>query len=90
MVVTGFGFNVVFWDQCMRRVAVTARRPFLVPGMIPAFVGRIHDMTVVAGCWIIAEVSGKIADVQPYTDNSDNGNNADDEWNFYHKLPVFT
>ena len=64
--VAGLGFDKILGDQGMRRMAVVAGGPLLVPGVVPAFVDSIHHMAVVAGGRVVAQVGGEIGDVQPH------------------------
>ena len=79
MMVTVFGFDEIFGDQVMRCVAVRAVGPVFMCAVIPAFVDRIHHMTVITGGWIIAQVGGEVGDVEAYSDHSYQSHQTEEE-----------
>lgn len=80
MVVAGLRLGDIFGDQGMRRMAFIASCPFAVARMIPSFVDVIHHMAVVAGGWIISQVSREIRDIQPRPSHCQQGDNTDQDW----------
>src|SRR5574340_1652110 len=80
VVETGYRLDVIFGDEVgMRHVAVGAVGPRLVTGVIPALVHAVHDMAVVAGGGIIAEVGDEFRRYHADSQNDHQCDDADDE-----------
>jgi hypothetical protein len=75
--------NVVFGDQSMRGMAVIAGGPLFMSGMVPALVHIIHDMTVVAGSWIVAQVGSEIGRVQACSYHSQKSQHTNEQSDFH-------
>jgi hypothetical protein len=57
----------------MRGVAIGTVCPRFVSPVIPALIHRIHDVTIVTGRGIIAEVGGEVGDIQPHSKYGEQG-----------------
>lgn len=69
VVIAGLGLDDIFRDQVVRGVAVVTVRPRFVPSVIPAFIDRIHHVTVIAGGWVVSQISGEVGYIHAHTDN---------------------
>lgn len=79
VVEAGAGLDDIFGDESVRGVAVVAGGPALVAGVVPAFIGGIHHVAVVAGDRVIAEVGGEIGDDRADRQHEHQSHQADDE-----------
>ena len=85
VMVAGLRFDNILGDQGMRGMAIVAGSPLRMPAMVPAFVDIIHDMAVVTGRRIIAQVGGEICDVQPRPSHRQQGYDANND-RYFHDL----
>src|SRR4030065_2696212 len=58
MAKSGLGFDQVFGDKGVRGMAIAAHSPFLMAGVIPAFVNGVHHVAIVAGGWVVPRGGG--------------------------------
>jgi hypothetical protein len=83
MVITGEGFYVILGNQGMGGVALAASGPILMPGMVPTFIRAVHDMAVVTGGRVIAQVGRKFCCVQTRTEYCNKGNHPYEKGQFH-------
>lgn len=83
MMVTGYAFGDVFGDQRVGGMAIAAICPGLVSTVKPAFINSVHDMAIIAGRGVAAQVGSEIRDIHPNTSHDDQCRNSNDECKFH-------
>ena len=69
----------------MGEVAIVAVRIFLVCGVVPVFIGRVHNVAIGAGGWLMSHVSRRIGHPDENAQGDDQRNDANNEGKFGHE-----